>query len=210
MHVDPDFASEERCRSCHELGEPPLSNLERPIEDTYAEWEAWKVATGRSESCADCHMPAVERPIALGGPVRRGRTHTFHGAWDDAMVRAAVDIRVEAGAVVLTNRAGTCYRVVPARSRAAAEALVGDYQGVLVSDCLNIDDALTPHQHKCYAHHLKEIDKALQDPMVRASPYLRELRALLCGAMALKAEMACLPPAAVARRRRGKRSTSME
>lgn len=48
---------------------------------------------------------------------------------------------------VLTNRAGTCYRVVPARSRAAAEALLGDYRGVLVSDCLNIYDGLTPHQH---------------------------------------------------------------
>src|SRR4051812_1876030 len=94
---------------------------------------------------------------------------------------------------VLTNRAGTCYRVVPARSRAAAEALLGDYRGVLVSNCLNIYDELTPCQHK----HLKEIGKALQDPKVRASPYLRELRALLAGAMALKAEMACLPAAEV-------------
>lgn len=103
---------------------------------------------------------------------------------------------------VLTNRAGTCYRVVPARSRAEAEALLGDYQGVLVSDCLNIYDGLTPRQHKCYAHHLKEIGKALQDPNAQASLYLRELRALLAGAMALKAEMARLPAAAVARMRR--------
>jgi hypothetical protein len=93
---------------------------------------------------------------------------------------------------VLTNRAGTCYRVVPSRSRAAAEALMGDYKGVLVSDCLNIYDELTPLQHKCYAHHLKEIGKALEDPKARASPYLQDLRALLHGAMALKAEMACL------------------
>jgi len=105
------------------------------------------------------------------------------------------------GLWVLTNRAGTCYRVVPARSRAEAEALLGDYRGVLVSDCLNIYDELTPRQHKCYAHHLKEIGKALQDPKVRASPYPRELRALLAGAMALKAEMACLPAAEVARMR---------
>lgn len=103
---------------------------------------------------------------------------------------------------VLTNRAGTCYRVVPARSRAEAEALLGDYRGVLVSDCLNIYDGLTPRQHKCYAHHLKEIGKALDDPGARASPYLRELRGLLAGAMALKAEMARLPAAEVARMRR--------
>ena len=103
---------------------------------------------------------------------------------------------------MLANRAGTCYRVVPARSRAEAEALLGDYRGVLVSDCLNIYDGLTPHQHKCYAHHLKEIGKALDDPGARASPYLRELRGLLAGAMALKAGMARLPTAEVARMRR--------
>jgi rRNA maturation protein Nop10 len=102
---------------------------------------------------------------------------------------------------VLTNRAGTCYRVVSSRSRAEAEALIGGYQGVLVSDCLNIYDELTPYQHKCYAHHLKEIGKAIEDPKARASPYLHDLRALLTGAMALKAEMACLPTAQVARMR---------
>jgi len=102
---------------------------------------------------------------------------------------------------VLTNRAGTCYRVVPSRSRAQAEALMGDYQGVLVSDCLNIYDDLTAHQHKCYAHHLKEIGKALEDPRARASPYLQDLRALLLGAMALKGEMARLPKAELARMR---------
>jgi transposase len=102
---------------------------------------------------------------------------------------------------VLTNQAGTCYRVVPSRSRAAAEALIGDYKGVLVSDCLNIYDGLTPYQHKCYAHHLKEIGKALDDPKARGSPYLQELRALLHGAMAVKAERACLPAAQVVRMR---------
>ena len=103
---------------------------------------------------------------------------------------------------VLTNQAGTCYRVVSTRSRAEAEALLGNYRGVLVSDCLNIYDGLTLQQHKCYAHHLKEIGKALQDPTAQASLYLRELRALLVGAMALKAEMARLPAVEVARMRR--------
>ena len=118
---------------------------------------------------------------------------------------------------VLTNRAGTVYCVVPSRSRGEAAALVGDYQGILVSDCLNIYDDLTSRQHKCYAHHLKAIGKALDDPRVRASPYLQELRGLLVGAlqpasrvvppgdrcaMALKSEMACLPADLVAHMRR--------
>lgn len=102
---------------------------------------------------------------------------------------------------VLTNRAGTYYRVVPSRSRAAAEALMGDYRGILVSDCLNIYDGLTPRQHKCYAHLLKEIGKALEDANARGSPYLHELRALLQGAMALKTEMASLAAAQVAHMR---------
>jgi hypothetical protein len=93
---------------------------------------------------------------------------------------------------VLTNRAGTVYRIVASRSRSQAEALMGDYQGVLVSDCLNIYDDLTVRQHKCYAHHLKAIGQALDDPRARASPYLRDLRALLLAAMALKREKATL------------------
>lgn len=95
---------------------------------------------------------------------------------------------------VLTNDAGTYYRVVSSRSRAQAEDLIGsDYAGVLVSDCLNIYDDLTLRQHKCYAHHLKAIGQALDSPTARGSAYLRELRGLLHGAMALKAMQADLP-----------------
>ena len=102
---------------------------------------------------------------------------------------------------VLTNDAGTLYRVVASRSKAAALALMGDYQGVLVSDCLNIYDDLTQTQHKCYAHHLKAISQARHRPTARGSPYLSELRGLLLGAMALKAVQSRLCPKAAARRR---------
>lgn len=103
---------------------------------------------------------------------------------------------------VLTNDAGTYYRVVSSRTRAAAESLIGDYDGVLVSDCLNIYDDLTTTQQKCYAHHLKAIGQALEGPVARGSPYLRDMRALLQGAMALKAVQADLPAERVWRMRR--------
>lgn len=99
---------------------------------------------------------------------------------------------------VLTNRAGTYYRVVASRTGGEAAALMGDYQGVLVSDCLNIYDDLTPVQQKCYAHHLKAIGKALEDPRAQGSPYLQALRAMLMGAMALKAVRADLPAERIA------------
>ena len=98
---------------------------------------------------------------------------------------------------VLTNDQGTYYRVVCSRSKANAYELIGDYDGVLVSDCLNIYDELTPEQHKCYAHHLKAISQALQNPVAKESAYLLELRALLHGAMALKGIQAQLPTAQV-------------
>jgi transposase len=104
---------------------------------------------------------------------------------------------------VLTNDAGTCYRVVSSRSRAEAEALIGsDFAGVLVSDCLNIYDDLTFRQHKCYAHHLKAIGQALDRPTAKGSAYLRELRSLLQGAMVLKIMKADLPVAVVRRMRK--------
>jgi transposase len=102
---------------------------------------------------------------------------------------------------VLTNQAGTYYQIVPSRSKAQAEELLGGYKGVLISDCLNIYDDLTPRQHKCYAHHLKQISKGLEEARGASASYLRELRALLQAAMALKAEQANLPADKVARMR---------
>jgi transposase len=99
---------------------------------------------------------------------------------------------------VLTSPAATLYRVVASKTRAQAEALMGGYQGVLVSDCLNLYDDLTPTQHKCYAHHLKIIGKALEDPRTRGSPWLKHLRGLLVGAMVLKSERGSLPSDQVA------------
>ena len=104
---------------------------------------------------------------------------------------------------VLANDAGTYYRVVPSRSKDAAQALIGaDYAGVLVSDCLNIYDDLTARQHKCYAHHLKAIAQALEKPSARGSPYLTDLRGLLHGAMALKDMSDDLSPEAARAMRR--------
>jgi hypothetical protein len=87
---------------------------------------------------------------------------------------------------VMTTAAGTCDRIVPSRTRATAMELPGDDRGVLVSDCLNTYDDLTPLQQKCYAHNLKKIGEALAGPSA-GSAWLADLRGLLTGAMALKA-----------------------
>ena len=85
--------------------------------------------------------------------------------------------------------------------------LGADFEGVLSrkhSGCLNIYDDATPTQQKCYAHHLKAISKAegeYEAQTGESSAYLKRLRGLLIGAMALKEAMPDLPSQQVQFRR---------
>jgi hypothetical protein len=102
----------------------------------------------------------------------------------------------------------TIFRVSPRRDRDAVQEVLGaDFEGVLSrkhSGCLNIYDDATPTQQKCYAHHLKAISKAEGDYEAQtgeSSAYLKRLRGLLIGAMALKEAMPDLPSQQVQFRR---------
>ena len=53
------------------------------------------VADTAALGCVECHMPLVERPVVEGGEVRRTRRHLWRGGHDPAMVRQALDIRLE-------------------------------------------------------------------------------------------------------------------
>ena len=111
VRVDPEFGEAKTCERCHQMPKIPFTRSDRPLSDTHAEWAEWKAVTGRTETCTDCHMPAVERQSALGGPVRESRRHTFPGAWDDDFVRSALDVSeptlTDQGVeITLTNRAG--------------------------------------------------------------------------------------------------------
>lgn len=46
---------------------------------TGTEWRA-SPQFAEGQTCASCHMPEVERPVAVGGPVRRVRRHWFKGS----------------------------------------------------------------------------------------------------------------------------------
>jgi len=87
-----------------------------------------------------------------------------------------------------TNATTTVYVVDASRGRDVVQQVVGaDYSGVLVSDCLNTYDEATPHQHKCYSHHLKAIKEAMEAHPEQGAGYLEQLRALLHTAMLFKA-----------------------
>ncbi len=39
-------------------------------------------------------MPEIERPVAIGGPIRQGRQHLWRGGHDPAMVKRAIEVKV--------------------------------------------------------------------------------------------------------------------
>lgn len=85
-----------------------------------------------------------------------------------------------------TNHQTTVYVVINNRARATVTATLGDhFAGVLVSDCLSIYDDVSPHQQKCYSHHFRAIEEALQRHPQKASPWLDSVRLLLRTAMVL-------------------------
>jgi hypothetical protein len=48
-----------------------------------------------AKTCLDCHMPEVERPLVPGGPVRKGRRHTWFGGHNLQQLKRAAEIDVE-------------------------------------------------------------------------------------------------------------------
>lgn len=87
---------------------------------------------------------------------------------------------------VFTNRLVTLYHITRRKTSVLVRDSLGDYQGVLISDCLSIYDSVNARQQKCYAHHLKAITQGMEKIPAGVSTYLAEVTLLLQAAMALK------------------------
>ena len=95
--VEPTLTTATFCSGCHNQ------------HWTVDEFMAWKAETGRPESCNDCHMRRIDRPIADGGPVRKGvASHVFEGGHflEKLEEAASLAATVENGELVIrvTNR----------------------------------------------------------------------------------------------------------
>jgi len=92
----PDVGTVEACASCHRNHGTPF------------QWESNPNGKASGRVCIDCHMQEVERPIALGGPVREVHRHVFPGSRSDRQVRRAYayEARIEGDHVIvaITNR----------------------------------------------------------------------------------------------------------
>lgn len=87
---------------------------------------------------------------------------------------------------VFTNKDVTLYHITNTRTREMLKSILGDYKGVLISDCLSIYDDVNPLQQKCYSHHFRAIEEALRKIPTGLSNYLSEIKLMLKTAMTLK------------------------
>ena len=93
---DPKFRSTQMCERCHNVVSGPAQFYNVGPCGTYAEYEGQYWMKERGFICQSCHMPEIERPVAVGGPIRRGRQHLWRGGHDPNMIKRAVEIQVKA------------------------------------------------------------------------------------------------------------------
>ena len=131
VRYDPGFDSVEMCRPCHTLDITFGTELARPIQDTFAEWEVYR-ARGGEETCIDCHMPDVgARSLALDRPPRPSRSHALRGPGDVDFLRTGLLIKESAlrreGAQVrgsLTIENGSGHRIPTAEPQRRVEVVL--------------------------------------------------------------------------------------
>jgi len=120
-----------------------LGTLDRPLMDTFAEWEAYQAAGG-DKNCVDCHMPSIaERPAARGATPRPAHSHALRGPFDIDFVREGAQLEdlslvatIQTGAkATLTLINGTGHRMPTAEPhRALTVALEAvDAQGEVLA-----------------------------------------------------------------------------
>ena len=71
----PGLTSDALCASCHQA----KARLEDALVCHFNTGQE-KQQAGVTQSCTDCHMPSVERPVVAGGAVRTGGRHTWPGS----------------------------------------------------------------------------------------------------------------------------------
>jgi hypothetical protein len=95
---DPNFRTAQVCFRCHNVVSGPAQFYHVGPCGTYAEYEGKYFMQERGFICQSCHMPEIDRPVAVNGPIRRGRQHLWRGGHDPDMIRRAVAVQVKADA----------------------------------------------------------------------------------------------------------------
>ncbi|MCY2960886.1 MAG: HEAT repeat domain-containing protein [Planctomycetota bacterium] len=88
---DPRVGSVEACASCHRNHGTPY------------QWEESPRGKKAGNVCIDCHMPLVERAVAVGGPVKEVHSHVFPASRSESQLRRAYgyEARIDGNEVVV-------------------------------------------------------------------------------------------------------------
>jgi HEAT repeat protein len=112
---DPRVGEVEACASCHRIAGTP------------DQWSRAEQGRKAGRVCMDCHMPLVERPVAVGEPPREVRSHVFPASHSEKQLRRAYEWKValEGSEVVvrITNK-GAGHNFPTATRQRALESLV--------------------------------------------------------------------------------------
>ncbi len=123
---DPRVGTVEACASCHRNHGTPY------------QWEAAPRGKKAGNVCVDCHMPLVERAVAVGGPVREVHSHAFPASRSESQLRRAYayDAKIEGNEVVVRiENKGAGHNFPTELKQRAVESLVvvRDAQGTEVA-----------------------------------------------------------------------------
>jgi len=112
---EPSVGTVEHCATCHRVAGTP------------DQWSRAKNGNEAGNECVSCHMPFVTRPVAVGQPPKRVRSHVFPASRSESQLQKAYayDAKIEGNEVVVrvTNR-GAGHNFPTANRQRAVESLV--------------------------------------------------------------------------------------
>jgi HEAT repeat protein len=112
---DPRVGEVEACASCHRIAGTP------------DQWSRAEHGHKAGKVCIDCHMPLVERPVALGEKPREVHSHVFPASHSESQLRRAYgyEVALEGSELVvrITNK-GAGHNFPTATRQRALESLV--------------------------------------------------------------------------------------
>ncbi len=122
---DPKFRSTALCYTCHAVPSAKLQFYNGGPCATFLEFEAGPYKP-KGYICQTCHMPEVERPVAEGGPVRKGRSHFWRGGHDPEQIKRALTVALAADQPTLTAGKRATWTLTLANSGAGHMLPTGD------------------------------------------------------------------------------------
>ncbi len=135
---DPRFRSTEICYTCHAVPSDRFQFYNGGPCATFMEFEAGPYKA-KGYICQNCHMPEVERPIAEGGPVRKGRRHLWRGGHDPEQIARALTVSLAADRPVLAGGRRTTWTLTLTNSGAGHMLPTGDPDRYLLAEFEVVD-----------------------------------------------------------------------